>query len=89
MYYGEGFLRIDKLIPDIHLFLFDRNSFPVLKTEFGEFIGEEHIETFILQQTSEIAIEFSTQTLPHSKIYRPLPKNKSLFQKTDIKFPWV
>ncbi|MDH4200582.1 MAG: hypothetical protein OEV66_09405 [Spirochaetia bacterium] len=89
VYYGQDYIRIDRILPDIHLYLFDRNSFPVLRTEYGEFAGEEHIETFILQQNQEIQVVFCTHTLPDSKIYKFVPGSKSLFQNTDIKFPWV
>lgn len=89
IYPGEGFLRIDRLLPHYQLLLFDRNGYPVLRTEQGEFVGEEHIETFVLQQNSEVQIEFNVKTLPESEIYRFQPENKTLFQNFDIKFPWT
>jgi len=91
-YQGEDFFRIDKLLPDWEILLFDRNTYPVLRTENGEFTGEEHIETFILDQTQDILVEFCTHTLPESKIYiasEDDKNKKTLFQNLDIKFPWT
>jgi hypothetical protein len=87
-YFGEGFLRIDKLLSEWEILLYDRNGYPVLQTEIGEFVSEEHIETFILSQTSDLLIEFNTFGLPESKIYSSRSRDKTLFQNIDIKFPW-
>ncbi|MDH4263355.1 MAG: hypothetical protein OEV78_09960 [Spirochaetia bacterium] len=89
VYFGEDFLRIDHLLSEWEILLFDRNGYAVLRTEIGEFVGEEHIETFILSQTSDLSIEFNTNTLPDSKIFKTSRENKTLFQNLDIKFPWT
>ncbi len=87
MYQGEDYIRIDHLIQG-HLLLEDRHGFPALFTDDGEFIGEEHIETYILKQTEEIPVVFSAFTLPGSRIYKGNKARKTLFQNISIEFPW-
>jgi len=89
IYMGRGYFHIDNLLSEWEILLFDRNGFPVLKTEIGEFAGEEHIESFILSQAPDILVEFNTYTLPDTKIYRPPSEMKSLFPNTFIRFPWT
>ena len=92
-YWGKDYIRIDALLPAWELLLFDRNNYPILRSEVGEFAGEEHIEAFILSQVDNITIEFNTFTLPESKIHKARygikGEIKPLFQNLDIKFPWT
>jgi hypothetical protein len=89
IYNGNGVVRIDHLLPNYHLLLYDRNGYPVLQTEAGEFIGEEHIETFILENKKEILVEFNLITLPHSRIFNIGGDQRPTLQSTDIQFPWT
>lgn len=89
IYSGNDYIRMDDLVPGWELLLFDRHGYPVLATEIGEFIGEEHIEAFVLSQTNTIYVEFNLLKLPHSRIYKESSEPKTLFQNFDIKFPWT
>lgn len=88
LHQGEDYVRIDSLLTGKEFFLDDRNGFPALLTKDGEFIGEEHIETYLLQHTKELTCIFSAFALPHSRIYKGDKRKKTLFQNISIEFPW-
>ena len=88
-YYGKDYIRIDRFVGTKFVFLTDRNGFPVLVTSSEDFIGEEHIETYLLEHRKGIPVEFDTASLPHSRIYDVERRRNTMFQDTEINFPWT
>lgn len=86
-HHGSDFIRLDFLAPDKEILLVDRNGFPVLIAGSQEYVGEEHIEMYILEHQREVPVEFQVTSL-YSRIRKEHEEKKTLFQNVSIDFPW-
>ncbi|MES0490113.1 MAG: hypothetical protein ABUK01_08985 [Leptospirales bacterium] len=88
-YEGSDYFRIDRFIGIENIYLSDRNGFPVLVTPNEDFIGEEYIETFLLEYRQGAPVEFNIASLPHSRLYSEERQKDTMFENVEIDFPWT
>ena len=88
-YQGSDYLSIDKFVGSKYVYLGDQNGFPVLVTHSEDFIGEEYIETFLLEHRLGVPIEFNIASLPYSRIFKVERRKDTMFENVEIHFPWT
>jgi len=88
-YKGSDYLSIDRFVGTESIYLADRNGFPVLVTNEEDLVGEEYIETFLLEYRQGVPVEYNIALLPHSRIYTAERKKNTMFQNVEIDFPWT
>lgn len=87
-YQGKGELHVEDFLNGQNFLLNDRNGMPHLSSQHVSLIGEEHIETYLIEIQPEIVISVFSLWPRKSKIPMAREKKDNLFQDTSIDFPW-
>ena len=87
-YSGSDFIRIDDLVHDDSLLLSNHQGFLSLSTSEITLVGEEYVESYLMQAMPYIDIEYNSKNPEESRLLNPDNEKRQLLQNFSIDFPW-